>query len=338
MHILDFTKEELEDIIVKKYQEKKFRAKQICDWLYKKRVNRFDDFKNLPKTLVEKLKNNFLLYTFEILSKQKSKLDATVRYNFKTKDGYFIPTVFIPKVERNVVCISTQIGCAVKCKFCNSGRVKFVRNLTCGEIIEQILRIEEGRINGVLYMGMGEPLLNYDNVVKSLKILTDEDMVGLGRRRITVSTIGIVPNIYKLAEENLKVKLAISLHSANDEVRRKLVPNFKYSIDEILKAATFYAKKTSTVVTIEYVLIKNKNDDITAMKELIKVLKKHSEDKKVYKINLIPYNQVEKCNYEKPLDDKIGSLKNFLISNGFLTFVRKPYGLDINAACGQLGF
>ncbi len=338
MHILDFTKEELEDIIVKKYQEKKFRAKQICDWLYKKRVNRFDDFKNLPKTLVEKLKNNFLLYTFEILSKQKSKLDATVRYNFKTKDGYFIPTVFIPKVERNAVCISTQIGCAVKCKFCNSGRVKFVRNLTCGEIIEQILRIEEGRINGVLYMGMGEPLLNYDNVVKSLKILTDEDMVGLGRRRITVSTIGIVPNIYKLAEENLKVKLAISLHSANDEVRRKLVPNFKYSIDEILKAATFYAKKTSTVVTIEYVLIKNKNDDITAMKELIKVLKKHSEDKKVYKINLIPYNQVEKCNYEKPLDDKIGSLKNFLISNGFLTFVRKPYGLDINAACGQLGF
>jgi len=338
MHILDFTKEELEDLIVTKYKEKKFRAKQIFDWLYKKKTDNFDKFKNLPKKFIEKLKTDFEIYTFELTSKQISKLDSTTRYNFKTKDGYLIPTVFIPKIERNVVCISTQIGCAIGCKFCNSGKVNFVRNLTCGEIIEQILRIEDGKINGVLYMGMGEPLLNYDNTVKSIKILTDENMFGLGKRRITISTVGIVPNIYKLAEENLKVKLAISLHTSNDKTRRELIPNLKYSIDEILKAAVYYAKKTDTVVTIEYVLINNKNDSIANLQELIEILLNHSDNRKIYKINLIPYNPVEAGDYKTPEDNKIEILKNFLVSKGFLTFLRKPYGLDINAACGQLGF
>jgi 23S rRNA (adenine2503-C2)-methyltransferase len=338
MHILDFTKKGLEDLIVTKYKEKKFRVKQIIDWLYKKKTDNFDKFKNLSKKFIEKLKTDFEIYTFKLASKQTSKLDATTRYNFKTKDGYLIPTVFIPKIERNVVCVSTQIGCAIGCKFCNSGKVNFVRNLTCGEIIEQILRVEDGKINGVLYMGMGEPLLNYDNTVKSIKILTDENMFGLGKRRITVSTVGIVPNIYKLAEENLKVKLAISLHTSDDKTRKELIPNLKYSIDEILKAAVYYAKKTDTVVTIEYVLIKNKNDSIANLQELIEILLNNSDNRKIYKINLIPYNPVEAGDYKTPEDNKIEILKNFLVSKGFLTFVRKPYGLDINAACGQLGF
>jgi len=337
MHIFDFTKDELEDFITTKYQEKKFRAKQIFDWVYKKKVDNFDKFKNLPKSFIDKLKNDFEIHVFKLVSKQISKSDATTKYNFETKDGFLIPTVYIPKLERNVVCVSTQVGCPIGCKFCNSGKVKFVRNLTCGEIVEQILRIDKEKINSILYMGMGEPLLNYDNLVKSIKILTNENMFGLGRRRITISTVGIVPNIYKLAEEKLNVKLAISLHGANNKVRKELIPNLNYSIDDILQAAIYYAKKTDTILTIEYVLIDKKNDAVSDMEELVEVLLKHSINKKIYKVNLIPYNPIGICNYNTPEDKKVINIKNFLMSKGFLTFIRRPYGLDINAACGQLG-
>lgn len=341
IHILDLSKEELQNIITKKLLQKPYRTKQILNWIYKKKVDNFKNFSDLPEELRHKLEEKFEIYSLKLNSLDISKIDATTRYNFKTKDGHIIPTVFIPKFERNVVCISTQIGCSIKCSFCNSGRVNFVRNLTCGEIVEQIIRVEKdkGKINGVLFMGMGEPLLNYENITKSIKILTDQDMFGLAKRRITVSTVGVVPNIYKLAEENLGIKLALSLHSYNDKKRKKFVKNLNFKIEDIIKAGIFYAKKTKTKLTIEYVMIKNENDTLQDAKGLIEIIKSFTKDKNLIKINLIPLNEIPDIKaLSKPEEENIKAFKDLLVKNGYLTFVRKPYGIDIQSACGQLGY
>ncbi|MFN3550665.1 MAG: 23S rRNA (adenine(2503)-C(2))-methyltransferase RlmN, partial [Endomicrobiia bacterium] len=284
----------------------------------------------------------FKIYSLKLEKQDVSKIDNTIRYNLKTKDNYIVASVFIPKIGRNVVCISTQIGCSIGCSFCNSGKVKFKRNLTCSEIVEQVLRIEKdvGKINGILFMGMGEPLLNFENLVKSIKIFVDDNAFGISRKKITVSTAGIVPNIYKLKEENLGVKLAVSLHSYDDKKRKKVIKNLNFSVEEILKAAIFYAKNTKTRLTIEYVMIKNFNDAIDDAYGLIKLLKSLTNNKKeIIKLNLIPYNFVENLkDFFPPEKDVIENFKNILIKEGFLTFIRKPYGTDINSACGQIGF
>lgn len=342
IHILDLTKKELENFLTDNLHQKSYRVKQILNWTYKKKIDNFENFLNLPLELRKMLNEKFKIYSSELLKKDVSKIDKTTRYNLKTEDGYIIPAVFIPKLDRNVVCISTQIGCCTGCSFCNSGKIKFIRNLTCGEIVEQVLRIEKDvkKINGILFMGMGEPLLNYENLIKSIKILIDEETFGLSKRKITISTVGIVPNIYKLAEENLGCKLAISLHSYNDKKRKIFIKNLNFKIEEILNAGIYYAKKTETKLTIEYVMIKNLNDTKDDAYGLAKLLKSLTNDKtELIKINLIPYNFIEKIKDFGTSDkETIENFKNVLIKEGFLTFIRKPHGVDINAACGQLGF
>lgn len=340
--LLDYTKQELENFLVKNLQEKTYRASQILNWIYKRKIENFENFSNIPQKLRNKLKETFEIYLLELDKKDISKIDQTTRYNFKTKDNYIVPAVFIPKIERNVVCISTQIGCSIGCSFCNSGTIKFIRNLSCAEIVEQVLRIEKdvGKINGVLFMGMGEPLLNYENLTKSIKILTDKDAFNLSKRKITVSTVGIATNIYKLAQENLGIKLAISLHSYSNEKRKKFIKNLNFKVEEILKAGVYYAKKTETKLTIEYVMIKDMNDSLEDAKGLIKILKSITQNQtKLIKINLIPYNFINNNQkFSSPTNQVVENFKLILIKNGFLTFIRKPHGQDINAACGQLGF
>ncbi len=339
--LLEFTKKELDDFLTKNLNQKSYRTKQIFNWIYKNKTDDFEKFKNLPLEIRKILKEKFKIYSFELEKKDVSKIDKTIRYNFKTDDSSIIPTVFIPKVSRNVVCISTQIGCSIGCSFCNSGKFKYKRNLNCSEIVEQVLRIEKdvGKINGVLFMGMGEPLLNFENLVKSIKIFVDDDAFCISKRKITVSTSGIVPNIYKLLEKNLQIKLAVSIHSYNDEKRKKVVKNLNFTVEEILKAAIYYAKNTKTKLTIEYVMIKNFNDkeeDALGISKILKFLTKNK--KELIKINIIPYNLVEKSKeFIAPEKENVENFKNILIKEGFLTFIRKPYGTDINAACGQLG-
>lgn len=340
--LLSCTKEDLDEFVVTKLKEKPFRVRQVLHWIYKKKETNIMNFSNLPLQTREKLDSIAQVYTMQLSDKQISRQDGTVKYIFQTYDGYNIPAVFIPKIKRNVVCVSTQIGCSIGCKFCNSGKNKFVRNLSCEEIVEQVYRIYKdfGDIDGILFMGMGEPLLNYHNLVKSIKIFLDTEMFSLSKRRVTVSTVGIVPNIYKLAEENLKVKLAISLHSYDDKKRKEFIKNLNFTVKEILTAGIFYAKKTKTNLTIEYVLIKDKNDtekDAIELTELLKML--IGREKRIIKINLIPYNSVVGCTeFYTPSEGKVEHFKQVLVKNGFLTFIRKPYGEDINAACGQLGF
>ncbi|MCS7227988.1 MAG: 23S rRNA (adenine(2503)-C(2))-methyltransferase RlmN, partial [Endomicrobia bacterium] len=293
--LLEFSKQELEEYITKELSAKRYRVKQLLKWLYSKKQHDISKFSDIPLQLREKLQQKFTIYSLELLSKQVSKIDYTTKYIFKTYDNYTFPSVYIPKLGRNVVCISTQIGCSIGCSFCNSGKKNFFRNLTCGEIVEQVFRIEKekGKINGILFMGMGEPLLNYENFIKSIKIFLEPEMFSLSKRKITVSTVGIVPNIYKLAEENLGIKLAISLHSYDDKKRKKFVKNLNFSVKEILNAGIFYAKKTKTKLTIEYVIIKDKNDTEEDITGLINLLKLVSSDYKMIKVNLIPYNPVD---------------------------------------------
>ncbi|MEN3014049.1 MAG: 23S rRNA (adenine(2503)-C(2))-methyltransferase RlmN [Endomicrobiia bacterium] len=338
--LLEFSKEELKELIVNDFNEKSYRARQLLNWLYKSNKNEIKDFSNLPESFKENLQKKFKIYSLKLIAKEISNQDATVRYDFETSDNYKFSCVYIPKQKRNVVCVSTQIGCSIGCIFCASAKVNFKRNLTSSEIVEQVLRVKKdiGEINGVLFMGMGEPLLNYENLVKSIKILLDPDMFFLSKRRITVSTVGIVANIYKLAQENLKVKLAISLHSPNDAKRKKFIKNLNFSVKEILKAGIFYAEKTETKLTIEYVLLKDENDSVQDALELVHILKSQTKNINIFKINLIPYNPHNTGSFLSPLDEKVKIFKDTLIRSGFLTFIRKPHGQDIKAACGQLGF
>ncbi|MCX7956751.1 MAG: 23S rRNA (adenine(2503)-C(2))-methyltransferase RlmN [Endomicrobia bacterium] len=336
--LLGSTREELEKFLIST-SEKFYRTDQIFYFLYKKKELNIDNFYNLPLKLREILKQKTRLSSLKILLKETSNLDSTTRYNFLTLDNKKVSAVYIPKHARNVVCVSTQIGCSVGCKFCNSTKKGFFRNLTTNEIIEQIFWIEKdvNKIDGVLFMGMGEPLLNFENVIKAIEILVEEKAFGISRRKITLSTVGIVPNIIKLKQTNLAVKLAISLHSYSDEIRKKLIKNLNFSIQEILNAAVDYAEATNTRTTLEYVLIKGINDTLDDLFGLINLLKKMP--RKFFKINLIPYNCISKNEkFFSPELTQIEKFKNELRRIGFLVFIRKPHGQDIDAACGQLGF
>jgi len=247
--------------------------------------------------------------------------------------------VFLPQKGRNTICISSQIGCPVGCAFCASGTVKFVRNLTRGEIIEQILQISNDNnvvMESILFMGMGEPLLNYDNLVAAIAMLEDENGFGFGRRRIVVSTAGIVGNIEKLANEGLGVGLALSLHAPDDETRRKIIPDFKFKLENIVKAGVEYSTITKSRLTIEYMLISGINDDLGAAKKLAALIEKYTKFKDHLQINIIPYNPTDNCGWKTPNNDTVHRFKETLIKMGFITNVREPRGLDIGAACGQL--
>jgi len=289
---------------------------------------------NLSKELREKLKDNFDLHIFKIIKKQVSK-DGTKKYLFDVLDNNAIESVLMEYKHGKTICVSTQIGCKMGCKFCASTGVKFVRNLEPGEIVEQLLAIQRDeniRISNLVFMGIGEPLDNYDNVMKAIKILNNQKGINMGARHISISTSGIVPNIYKLADENIQCTLSISLHSASNEKRSEMMPiNKKYNIEELIKACKYYLEKTNRRISFEYALAKDNNDNLDDADKLIKLLKGM-----ICHVNLIPINKIEDGKFTKSTNENIIKFRDYLNNKGIVATIRRELGSDIDAACGQL--
>ncbi|WMJ82430.1 23S rRNA (adenine(2503)-C(2))-methyltransferase RlmN [Clostridium sp. MB40-C1] len=334
INILDLDSKEL-----KKWMEdngeNKFRAKQIFDWIYKKEVFQFEEMTNISKKTIEKLKNAFYIGIPEVLEVFTSNIDNTKKFLFKYEDGNIIESVVMRYSYGNSICVSTQVGCRMGCKFCASTIEGMVRNLTSGEIISQILKAQSEigeRISNVVLMGSGEPLDNYDNVLKFINLVNSEDTVNIGQRHITLSTCGIVPKIKELADENFQITLAISLHAPNDNIRRNTMPIAnKYTIEEIIEACKYYFDKTKRRITFEYALIKGFNDREENARELSFILKKIN-----CHVNLIPINEIKENKYRKSEAHEINKFKSILTNQGIETTIRREMGSDINAACGQL--
>lgn len=331
-----------------------YRAGQIISWVYQKQSDDFTACSNLPADLRTYLSDHFYLRSMTIVDKKLSAIDGTVRYEFKTRDDLSVFAIFLPTRDRRTVCISSQVGCPIQCRFCASGAIKTKRNLTRGEIVEQVLAIAQDtgqRITGVLFMGMGEPLLNYHAVVSSVRALTDFHQFGIGRRHITLSTVGIVPLIRKLADEQLGVRLALSLHTPDDDVRRTLISErvVPFKVVDILEAGLFYTRKNKTRLTIEYIVIDGVNDDMKTMKNFVDLIARHVHPTDLLQVNLIPYNATShdsahmegsktRMRLAAPRRETMEHIKNFLIKREILAIIREPKGADIEAACGQLGF
>lgn len=333
MNILDYNLEELQKWM-KDNKESSFRAKQIMDWLYKGACN-FDDMKNLPKNTKENLKLNFKIELPKVIEKFVSKKDGTVKLLLGYDDGNLIETVVMKYTHGNSICVSTQIGCRMGCKFCASTLDGRVRDLSCGEIISQILVAQKEigeRISNIVLMGSGEPLDNYENVIKFIKLVNEKYSLNIGQRHITLSTCGLVPKIKQLADEDLQITLAISLHAPNDNIRKQSMPIAnKYSIDEIIEACTYYISKTGRRITFEYALIKDFNDTRECAEELSFLLKNI-----LCHVNLIPVNEVKEREYKRADKKNIERFKDILSKKNIEVTVRREMGSDINAACGQL--
>ncbi len=326
---LDELKEELEQL-----GEKKYRAEQIFKWIYVDKVKSFDEMTNLPLELREKLKIEYTMCNFNILKKQESA-DGTKKYLFDVLDGNAIETVLMQYHHGKTICVSSQIGCKMGCKFCASTGIKFVRSLTAGEIVEQILAVEQDiqdKISNIVFMGIGEPFDNYENVMKAIKIINNQKGLNIGARHISVSTSGLVPMIYKFADEELQCTLSISLHATNDEKRSEMMPiNNRYKISELMEACKYYIKKTNKRISFEYALAKDNNDNLKDARELVKLLKGM-----LCHVNLIPINKIENGSYSKSSNENIIKFRDYLNDNGIVATIRRELGSDIDAACGQL--
>ncbi len=332
-NIKDYNMEELKEEL-KEMGEKPFRAEQIFKWLYEEKVQSFDEMTNLSLPLREKLKNNYTMCNFNILKKQESK-DGTIKYLLDVLDGNAIETVLMRYHHGNSICVSSQIGCKMGCKFCASTGINFIRNLSSGEIVEQIIRVEqdtEERISNVVFMGIGEPLDNYDNVVNAIRLINYPKGLNIGARHISISTSGLVPRIYQLAEENIQCTLSISLHATNNENRSSMMPvNQTYPIEELLQACKDYIQKTNRRISFEYALAKDNNDNIEDAKELVKRLKGM-----LCHVNLIPINKIENGKFTKSSMENIMKFRDYLNDHGIVATIRRELGSDIDAACGQL--
>ncbi len=326
---------ELEDWCVKNGQ-KSFRAKQLLNWVHQKQNPNFVSMTNLSKAFKELLYNNAEVLLPKV-EKYLESDDGSKKWLFNVGAGNIIETVLIPEKARNTLCISSQAGCAVDCAFCSTGHQGFSRNLTSDEIIGQLWTVQKeisGRISNVVMMGMGEPLLNFDNLIKALKLMVDDNAYGLSRRKVTVSTSGIVPMIDRLALE-CPVSLAVSLHAGNDLLRDRLVPiNKKYPVDELLNACTRYLEKSPRdFITFEIVMLKGVNDDLKNAREILGKIK---ERQIKCKFNLIPFNSFKTGNFAASTHTSISNYANFLQDAGYVVTSRKTRGADISAACGQL--
>lgn len=319
---------------MKAYGEKKYRAEQIFHWIYKENVTSFEEMTNIPETLREKLKQNFDLHIFKIIKKQESK-DGTKKYLFDILDNNAIESVLMEYKYGKTICVSSQVGCKMGCKFCASTGVKFARSLEAGEIVEQLLAIERDEnihISNLVFMGIGEPLDNYDNVMKAIRILNNPKGINMGARHISISTSGLVPNIYKLADENIQCTLSISLHSSSNEKRSSMMPvNNLYNIQELIKACKYYIEKTNRRISFEYALAKDKNDNFQDAKDLVKLLKGM-----LCHVNLIPINKIEDGKFIKSTNENIIKFRDYLNEHGIVATIRRELGSDIDAACGQL--
>lgn len=336
------TLDELKDYF-REIGEPRFRGEQVFHWMYNHLVDDFFLMNNLPKEIRQQLTDNCKIKTLEYVTSEVSPLTGTKKYIFETSEGNKIESVIIPETNRTTLCISTQVGCPLDCKFCATGLMGYKKNLTAGEIFDQYVLAARDygkeRITNIVYMGMGEPLLNYDSTLKSLKIFSQEKSKGISLKKVTVSTAGIAPKIIDLAHSGLKAKIALSLHSCFEDVRTRLMPiNEKYSLEENIKAIRYYAKKTSTRITFEYVMLKDINDrdeDLTALKRLCSEIPS--------KINVIPFNSLTHMNptgfsaeLEPSPRQRIEEFTNELRNKNITVTVRYTQGDDITAACGQL--
>ncbi|WP_066893876.1 23S rRNA (adenine(2503)-C(2))-methyltransferase RlmN [Clostridium nigeriense] len=332
-NILDYSLEEI-SVWMKENGESAFRAKQIFSWIYKN-VWKFDDMKNLPKSLIEKMKDNFYIGVPEVVEEYESNLDGTKKILFAFKDGNIIESVIMRYKYGNSICISTQVGCRMGCKFCASTLEGRVRNLTAGEILSEVIvaqKVLGERISNIVLMGSGEPLDNYENVTKFLDLVNAEYGLNIGQRHITLSTCGLVPKIYELADKGYSITLAISLHAFSDEKRREIMPIAnKYSIKEILEACDYYFEKTGRRITFEYSLVSGINDGKEDAKSLAKLLKGRQ-----CHINLIPVNEIKENTLKRPSKKTIEEFEKIVSEHGLDVTVRREMGNDINAACGQL--
>ncbi|WP_313346796.1 23S rRNA (adenine(2503)-C(2))-methyltransferase RlmN [Sedimentibacter sp.] len=315
--------------------EQKFKAKQIFDWVHNKCIDDFDGMSNVSKKTKEELSKIFEFTDASIELKLESKLDETKKYVIKFEDGNVVESVFLKYKFGNTACISSEVGCKMGCLFCASTKNGYLRSLTAAEMLKQIYLIQKDigeKISNVVIMGSGEPLNNYDNVVKFLRLINDERGQNISMRKITLSTCGIIPDIYKLADEDLAITLAISLHAPTQEKREQILPvSKKYKLPELMKACDYYLEKTGRRLTFEYIMIKGFNDSALDAELLARLL-----NRKLANVNLIPCNYVKEANI-KPSDNlDIEKFKKVLVDKGINATVRRELGSDINAACGQL--
>ncbi|OEH91214.1 23S rRNA (adenine(2503)-C(2))-methyltransferase RlmN [Bacillus solimangrovi] len=327
---------ELEEKL-KEWGEPKFRATQIFEWLYQKRVKQFEEMTNLSKGLRERLSNEFEVTTLKTIV-QQTATDGTIKFLFEMKDGYSIETVLMRHEYGNSVCVTTQVGCRIGCTFCASTLGGLKRNLESGEIVAQVVKVQQAldelgeRVSSVVIMGIGEPFDNYKSMLSFLKIINDNKGINIGARHITVSTSGIIPRIYDFADEGLQINFAISLHAPNMEIRSRLMPiNKAYKLPDLMDAIRYYIEKTGRRITFEYGLFGGVNDKVEHAEELAALIK----DLKCH-VNLIPVNYVPERDYVRTPREQIFAFERTLKNNGVNVTIRREQGSDIDAACGQL--
>ncbi|SEN31327.1 23S rRNA (adenine(2503)-C(2))-methyltransferase RlmN [Peptostreptococcus russellii] len=329
----NLTEKEMKDFLVS-IGEKKFRGSQIFSWIYKN-IRDFDEMNNIPKSLREKLKETSIIGNIDIELRLESEIDNTKKYLFLLNDGNIIETVAMEYDNRVTVCVSNQVGCRMGCRFCASTIDGLERNLEAWEILDQIMKVQEDlgkRVSNVVMMGSGEPLDNFENSKKFLELVNEENGLNIGYRHITLSTCGLVDKIYELADLEIPINIAISLHSPFDDERQEIMPVAKkYSIDEIIKVCNYYISKTNRRITFEYSLIKGKNDSDREAKKLVELLRGM-----LCHVNLIPINPIEERDFEKPDMEYINRFKNYLDKKNIPVTIRNSMGADISGACGQL--
>ena len=319
--------------------EKKFRAKQVWEWLWQKNAHSFEEMTNLSKELRVKLAENFSLPALKIDATQYST-DGTIKSRFKTYEGHLVEGVLIPTDERKTACVSSQIGCSLSCKFCATGYLERKRNLSFDEICDEVVlinqqseRVYDKKLSNIVFMGMGEPLLNYQNVLKAIERITAEDGLFMSPKRITVSTAGVAKQIKKLGEDKVRFKLALSLHAANDKKRNEIMPiNESNNIKALIDALNYFYKQTGNEITFEYILFQNFNDSQKDAEELVKVYRQVPADL----VNIIEYNPIDEFKFSKPSEEVIENFMKYLEKHKVNARLRRSRGKDIDAACGQL--
>ncbi|MEL6667400.1 MAG: 23S rRNA (adenine(2503)-C(2))-methyltransferase RlmN [Bacteroidota bacterium] len=339
LDIRKFNQQELTEQLVA-WGEKPFRAKQVYDWIWKRGARSFDQMSNISKNLREQLRTEFTFPVLEVDEVQRST-DGTIKSRFRLHDGHLIESVLIPvpKDDRYTVCVSSQVGCSLSCTFCATGRMKRARNLTAGEIYDQVALVNEqcentyGRgLTNIVYMGMGEPLLAYQPVMESIERITSEQGLGWSARRITISTAGIAKFIRRLADDNSKVNLALSLHAADDEKRNEIMPiNNANKLAILMDALEYYYKKTRNRISYEYITFQDFNDSIEDAKRLARLCRRFP-----VRINIIEYNPIDGTSFRKSTEHRIDDFAAYLRSQKIMVTVRRSRGKDIDAACGQL--
>ncbi len=338
VNIRHLTYQELEKYF-EELGEKKFRAKQVWEWLWQKHAGSFADMTNLGKELRQKLGETFTLPVLTIDATQYSA-DGTIKSRFKTHDGHLVEGVLIPTTSRYTACVSSQIGCSLSCKFCATGYIERKRNLDFDEIYDEVVLINQQceraydkKLSNIVFMGMGEPLLNYKNVLKSIERITAPDGLGMSPRRITVSTAGVSKAIRQLGDDHVKFKLALSLHAANDAKRHEIMPiNDSNNIKSLVDALNYFYKQTGNEITFEYILFKDFNDSLKDADELIKIYRQVPADL----VNIIEYNPIDFARFEKPEETKVQAFMHYLEKHRVNVRLRRSRGKDIDAACGQL--